>query len=726
MSFQIAEAFVQMRADTSRLNNDVSSGVRNAGRRAEGDADRAGRAVGGRFSSGMGTVLKSMVAGAVLFKGVDMFKGWIEDAAYSAKIGRMTDQVIKSTGADSWTSSKQVGNLAMAISNKTGADDEAVQSGENMLLTFTGIRNEVGKGNDIFNQATSITTDMTAAMNDGVVTQEKMKATSILVGKALNDPIKGYAALKRVGVTFTDQQKKQIDVMMKNNDVTGAQKIILGELNKEFGGQAAAAASPMMKLQTIISNLGETIGTIFLPYIDKAAKAMAKWMQSKQFQEDLKKATDAVKSFVDKLIAVAKWAIDNKNWLIPLAEAVVTLVVAFKAFSAVMGVITKIQAFITLMREWALVSKVVTAAQWLWNAALLANPIVLIIAAVVALVAIFVVLWMKCDAFRNFWKAVWAGIKVAFNAVWTFLKAAFNAMITFFTKTIPNAAKSLWNHVKANWTGMQNSVKAVYNWIRSNVLSPIVNFFTKTIPNAAVSLKNKVVGAFTSAKNSLSNIGTAIKNAVSRAFTSMYNAVKSKVNSAVTFVKGLKGKVVNFFSGAGTWLYNSGKKIIQGLVDGISHMASKVTGAVGGILKKARNLLPFSPAKTGPFSGRGWTTYSGASIVEGLASGVSSKSGTLVSSVKNALAGAKAAMNAEVEQGLLGTVKVANHGNLVSTAARATTPANNNSGNTSIENLHVHVSGTMDFTKPGQAKKVAELLVVEMKEAIRKDDRERK
>jgi len=249
------------------------------------------------------------------------------------------------------------------------------------------------------------------------------------------------------------------------------------------------------------------------------------------------------------------------------------------------------------------------------------------------------------------------------------------------------------------------------------------NFFTKTIPNAATSLKNKVVGAFNSAKNSLSNIGSAIKNAVSNAFNSMLNAVKSRVNSAVSFVKGLKGKVVGFFASAGSWLYNSGKKIIQGLVDGIKHMAGAVTGAVGGILKKARNLLPFSPAKEGPFSGRGWTTYSGASIVEGLAEGVKSKSGSLTRSVHSALAGAAEAMN------LKGDIAVTANGSGAprtfrsnASSAGATTVTHS----TTVENINLTVTGTFDLSKPGERKKVAEALKTEIKEAIRKDDKERK
>src|SRR5690349_24749082 len=102
-----------------------------------------------------------VAAGALAAAGIGtMFAGFVKDAAESARIGRLTTQVIKSTGGAAHVTAQQVGDLATAISNKTGVDDEAIQSGQNMLLTFTNVRNEVGKGNDIFDQATQTITDM--------------------------------------------------------------------------------------------------------------------------------------------------------------------------------------------------------------------------------------------------------------------------------------------------------------------------------------------------------------------------------------------------------------------------------------------------------------------------------------------------------------------------------------------------------------------------------------
>jgi hypothetical protein len=92
-------------------------------------------------------------------------------------------------------------------------DDEAIQAGENMLLTFTNVRNEVGKGNDIFNQATRTVQDMAAAFGGDATSNSK------ILGKALNDPIKGVSALTRVGVSFTEQQKDQIKTLVESANI---------------------------------------------------------------------------------------------------------------------------------------------------------------------------------------------------------------------------------------------------------------------------------------------------------------------------------------------------------------------------------------------------------------------------------------------------------------------------------------------------------------------------
>lgn len=213
------------------------------------------------MTAGFGKVVAAMGAVAA----VSVFKGFIDEARESRKVGALTESIIKSTGGAAKVTAKQVGALAASISNKTGVDDEAIQSGSNLLLTFKNVRNEVGKGAKIFDRATQAAVDLSAAGFGDVNSASKM------LGKALNDPLKGISALGKAGVTFTADQKKQIATLVETGKTLEAQKIILQEVESQVGGAAAAAADPMAKLGVIIGNVKETIGTAFLPIVDKAA-----------------------------------------------------------------------------------------------------------------------------------------------------------------------------------------------------------------------------------------------------------------------------------------------------------------------------------------------------------------------------------------------------------------------------------------------------------------------
>lgn len=158
----------------------------------------------------------------------------ISEYIQASKVAAQTNAVIKSTGGAANVTAKQVDELAQSLMRKSGVDDEVIKSGENMLLTFTNIRNEAGRGNDIFTQSTKVLLDMSTALG------QDMSKSAIQLGKALNDPIKGISALRRVGVSFTDDQKKVIEHLVATGHAMDAQKLILRELNKEFGGSAAA------------------------------------------------------------------------------------------------------------------------------------------------------------------------------------------------------------------------------------------------------------------------------------------------------------------------------------------------------------------------------------------------------------------------------------------------------------------------------------------------------
>lgn len=280
MATPLAEAFVEVRADTRQVGPDIQKGTSAAIGKAGPEMDKHGRALGTRLGGGMGASLKSLgpsllagLAGGALVGGVVALTGavggYVNGAREAARITRLNEQVIKTTGGVANVTAAQVDDLSVALSNKTGIDDDNIKSSANLLLTFTNVRNEVGKGNAIFDRATQASQDMAASLGvDG-------KAAALQLGKALNDPIKGITALSRSGVSFTEQQKKQIKTLVTHGNTLGAQKIILKELGKEFGGAAAASSDPMQKLGTILTNVGEGLAGKLLPWLDKAATWIA-------------------------------------------------------------------------------------------------------------------------------------------------------------------------------------------------------------------------------------------------------------------------------------------------------------------------------------------------------------------------------------------------------------------------------------------------------------------
>jgi phage-related protein len=192
----------------------------------------------------------------------------------SENVLQQTEAVLKSTGGAAKVTAEEVQGLADALSRKSAIDDEVIQSGLNMLLTFKNIRNEVGANNDIFNQASVAVTDLAAGMAAASGGEVDLKAASIQLGKALNDPVLGMTALTRVGVQFSAEQQKSIAGFVKHNNIIGAQKIILAELTSQFAGSAKAQATSSAAMGVAFENLAEIVGQALAPAITALLNAL--------------------------------------------------------------------------------------------------------------------------------------------------------------------------------------------------------------------------------------------------------------------------------------------------------------------------------------------------------------------------------------------------------------------------------------------------------------------
>jgi hypothetical protein len=239
-------------------------------------------------------------AGAIAAVG-GALKFAIEGAIEAERIQADLNATLASTKGVAGLTADEINNMATGLANMTGIEDDAIVKGQAMLLTFTNI------GRDVFPAATEAMLNMTAKFGS-------MDAASVQLGKALNDPIAGVTALRKVGVQLTDAQEAQIKKFVELGDVASAQKVILGELQTEFGGLAKAMGDTtegkFNKLKNSIGNLAETIGGALLPVLGDAADALNLLFTAgttvndmvKKEKENIILSTKSYKEYVDTLV----------------------------------------------------------------------------------------------------------------------------------------------------------------------------------------------------------------------------------------------------------------------------------------------------------------------------------------------------------------------------------------------------------------------------------------
>lgn len=210
----------------------------------------------------MGLISKAGIYGAAIaaaYKGVQLFKSSISEYDNSEKVSAQLQAGLKSTGGISGKTMEGMSSQAENLQKVTLFDDETTKNAQAILLTFTKVRD------DVFDKSIPLIQDMATRMGTDLNT------AALQVGKALNDPIQGVTALRRVGVQMNDQQKEQIATFMKLGQVEKAQAMILKELETEFGGSAMAAAKAGTGGLTILKNkfgdLKESIGKSITPTI---------------------------------------------------------------------------------------------------------------------------------------------------------------------------------------------------------------------------------------------------------------------------------------------------------------------------------------------------------------------------------------------------------------------------------------------------------------------------
>lgn len=160
-----------------------------------------------------------------------------------------------------------------------------------------------------------------------------------------------------------------------------------------------------------------------------------------------------------------------------------------------------------------------------------------------------------------------------------------------------------------------------------------------TVSGMVASVSGFFSGMAANISSSISSAASSVISGGQQMAAGFVSAVSGMVGSAMGVLGGLVGQIQGMFAGAGGWLVSSGVALVQGFISGIRSMIGAVASAAQSVVAAARAFFPNSPAKKGPFSGKGYTDRSGMALVKDFAKGMLSQTRT-VSDAAGAVAGA--------------------------------------------------------------------------------------
>lgn len=446
------------------------------------------------------------------------------------------------------------------------------------------------------------------------------------LGLSCTEVTRNEAANRLYGKSFQDlaEDQKQLTLLQMVEDANAASGA-LGQAARESDTWTNQTGNLKQAWEDFQAVLGANVLPKVVEIVGKAAEKV---------QDLSKKMPDILQKF--------------KEWS-PLIAGVVAGFVTLKGVMAISGLIG------TITGAWQAYKKAnegATIAQWLFNAAMNANPIVLVISLIAGLVAALVVLWNTNDEFRAnviaAWEAVKAFIGDALVKIKETVTQAWEAIKAFVSDTV-NKIKSVviqvWTGIKDTVqiivTTMQNTLSSIWNTILA-IITSVVNGIRNTITTVWNSIKNTVQTITTTIQNVLTSIWNAISSVISsvvngirNTITSVWNAISSVISSVLNIIRNTQVMIWNA-------IYNTISSILNGIWNVVSSIWNGISGTVSGVLNGIWNVVSsvwngISGTVSGILNGI-WNTVS--SIWNGISSTVSGVIDGIWNTISNGLNGA--------------------------------------------------------------------------------------
>jgi len=545
-------------------------------------------------------------------------------------------------------------DTALAIGLMANAGIKSSQAGTSLRKMMTELSGEIKIAGEAIGTVTIQTTNADGSMRElsdilmdcreafsHLSESEKAAAAEALVGKTA---MSGFLAI----MNASEADVNKLSEAIANCD--GVSQQMADTMQDNLEGQLTILKSQLQELAI-------SFGEILIPAIRgivSAIQGVVDWLNS------LGEGTKRIITTIALLVAAIG----------PV------LIVVGKVVSAIGTIMTwapKIAGAISTVMSWgpkivSAIGVVKGALSSLW-AVLAANPIVLIIAAVAALVAAFIYLWNHSEGFRNFWINLWETIKnavtVAVEAIGNFLSQAWTTITTTLTtlwngikeaatvvwnticETVTTVSQTIWITITTIWNGIYGTLAPLLDTLKSlfETIWQAIQVFIGTALNGirakVEEIWNGIVAFLMPILENTRNLFETIWNAITTAIRTALEAIRNAVTTAWNAIKGVITNVMKAISSTISSIWNSIKSTVTSLMNSISsavqsiwnNMRSAIAGIISQIYSTISSGLNQAVSFVTGLIGRAYSW--GRDLIMGIVNGIRSAIGAVADAARS-------------------------------------------------------------------------------------------
>lgn len=539
-------------------------------------------------------IVKGSLISKAITKGISAVNSSLDGAIKRVDTLNNFPNVMANLGIGAEESSKAINELSDKLTGLPTTLDSATSSVQRFVSKngdikkstkmFLAVNNAILAGGASTEVQASALEQLSQSYAKGVMDMVEWRSISTAmpaqlkqVATAMGITTDELGELLRTGETAPETFNEFIDTIMKLNDegING-----FASFEEQARSSTGGIATSLTNLKTAITRgVANTINSINTSLAENNLPTITEMIQgiSKVISTIFSKISSGVSTIIPIISQVVGWIKENKELVSGLAVVVGGFIATFKTIKTVIAIINSVKNAMVLL-----------------NAVMMANPITLIVGAIVGLVAGFVYLWKTSEGFRNFWIGLWNGIKNAFITVW-------QAIVGFFTETIPNFISSI-----IEWIG---NIPYNIGYMLGQIIGHIILFFqnawkfvTEDLPQIITSvidwfaklpgeIWNWLVQAVNNVANWLSDMKEKAKEGIKNVFNTIVNGIKELPQNMLNIGKNIVEGLWNGIKKAKDWLVGKVKDFAKGILNGIKdalgiHSPSTLTYEVGVNLDK--------------------------------------------------------------------------------------------------------------------------------------------